>query len=112
MEDPLFTPDKMIVDENDRPLVNAKNLRPNSVRPYEVDQTRATIKFWFMPAVPIESIRLPTAENVVSFSVSYVRPNKAIVPVAEVSFTMLFRVTNYELCTRNVPSTLSLIRSN
>ena len=90
MEDPLFIPDKMIVDENDRPLVNAKNLRPNSVRPYEVDQTRATIKFWFMPAVPIESIRLPTAENVVSFSVSYVRPNKVIVPVAEVSLFCYF----------------------
>lgn len=88
MDDPLFIPDKMIVDENDRPLANAGDLRPDSRRPFEVNRNRITIKFWFMPAVPIESIRLPTAENVDSFSVSYVRPNKAVVPVAEVSYVI------------------------
>ncbi|KAH3783073.1 hypothetical protein DPMN_161001 [Dreissena polymorpha] len=51
-------------------------LRPNSLRPFSVDKDAFTVKIWFMPAIPIESVKLPTAENVKSITVEFVRPDK------------------------------------
>ena len=85
----------MIVDEDDEMPDNVGDLRPGRRRPFTVDQNRITLKFWFMPAVPVESVRLPTSENVDSFSVSYVRPSQPNSEVGVADVSVHYRLWEY-----------------
>jgi hypothetical protein len=72
MDEPLFMPRRNIrVDGNEAPE-DIDNLRPNSRRPFEVDQDSVVIILWFMPAIPIESFRMVTFDNVESITVWFV----------------------------------------
>ncbi|XP_052806624.1 uncharacterized protein LOC128235873 [Mya arenaria] len=76
MDEPQYIPDDKIVDVDDETPDDVGKLRPNSNRPFVADKNKLIIKFWFMPAVPVESVRLPTADNVDYFTVSYLRPRQ------------------------------------
>lgn len=87
MDDPQFIPDNMIKVDGKMMPDSPGNLRPDSARPFRVNQNRITVRFTFQPSVPVESVRLPTSMNVESFTVEYVRPSRPNdkVPVADVS---------------------------
>lgn len=65
-------------DNNETPNRVKNNLRPNSDTPFTVDAESITMKFWFMPAIPIESVQLVTFKNVESITVSYIKPESAV----------------------------------
>lgn len=94
MEDPQFIPDDMIDVDGGKMPDSPGNLRPNSARPFRVNQNRITVRFTFRPSVPVESVRLPTSTNVKTFTVKYVRPSRPNddVPVADVSFEIKTQV--------------------
>lgn len=75
MDDPLYMPRRnILVDDAEAPS-DIDNLRPGSEEPFTVDRDIVMFTFWFMPAVPIESIRLTRSTNVESMSVSFIRPD-------------------------------------
>ena len=94
MTNPQYIPNENIVDMDDETPDDVGKLRPDSDRPFVVDKNQIKLKFWFMPAVPVESVRLPTFVNVKSFTVSYVRQNKVSteIEVANVCISMKYDI--------------------
>ena len=90
MKNSQYIPNENIVDMDDETPDDVGKLRPESDRPFVVNRNKITLKFWFMPAVPVYSVSLETAINVKSFTVSYVRPNQGstVVEVASVCISM------------------------
>ena len=91
MDEPQFIPKNSIFVDNERPK-NAERIRPRSRLPLEINKDEATIKVWFMPAVPIYSVELTTADNVDSVKWFYVtpEPNKSKRPIpVSISLTIV-----------------------
>ena len=80
MNEPQLIPADNIRTDNNNETPNRvkNNLRPNSETPFTVNDESITLKFWFMPAIPIESVQLVTSDNVKSITVSYIKPESAV----------------------------------
>ena len=77
MDDPQLVPEENIRVDNEEAPSDISDIRPDSDSPFSVDEDKVTIIVWFMPAVPIKSVRLPTSRNVESFTVKYIRPSSS-----------------------------------
>lgn len=69
----MFIPTSNIDVDGETPT-NADNLRPESDDPFVVNSNSVTITFEFTTPARTESVRLPTNENVESFTVEYIEP--------------------------------------
>ena len=80
MNEPQLIPADNIRTDNNNETPNRvkNNLRPNSETPFTVNDESITLKFWFMPAIPIESVQLVTSDNVGLITVSYIKPESAV----------------------------------